>query len=159
MPLRPLPKRLVHLICLEGTDAWQLPVAGEVEKRHGEDMTRSAHRAAHTAAHMAAHTARAAIVALGALAAVAAFQAPADAATPAQRFKTSDRDRSGTLNRAEFRTLINLLARDGMPIAKRVRFWNVYGLAFRITDANGDGQLSRSELIRSERQNRNRKRP
>lgn len=102
---------------------------------------------------------RAALVALGAVMAVAAIPATADAATPAQRFKTSDRDGSGTLNRAEFRTLINLLARDGMPIAKRVRFWRVYGLAFRITDTNRDGQLSRNELIRSERKNRNRTRP
>ena len=101
---------------------------------------------------------------IGAVAAALAFAAPAfvppaEAATPAQRFRASDRDRSGTLDRAEFRTLINLLARDGMPIAKRVRFWNVYGLAFRITDTNGDGQLTRGELVRSERKNRNRKRP
>ena len=73
--------------------------------------------------------------------------------------RSADRNGNGTLDQREFRTFIDLMAKDGLPIAKRVRFWKVYGMAFRMTDKNGDGELTSAELARSARENRNRKQP
>ena len=103
-------------------------------------------------------TASAAAFMLGAMLA-AGIHAPAAAASQSALYRTADRNNNGTLNSGEFRTFIDLLADDGLPIAKRVRFWRVYGLAFRITDKNRDGELTPAELRSSERENRNRKRP
>ena len=88
-----------------------------------------------------------------------ALHVPVAAQAQSKLYRAADRNGNGTLNRGEFRAFIDLLAKDGLPIAKRVRFWNVYGLAFRITDKNGDGELTPRELRRSERENRNRNRP
>ena len=109
--------------------------------------------------HHAAGAWRAPLLAMALLTAAAALASPAHAAPEDAAYRTADANGDGTLNRGEFRTFIDLLAKDGLPIARRVRFWKVYGMAFRMTDKDGNGELSPAELRRSERENRNRKRP
>ena len=81
---------------------------------------------------------------------------PALANSPEDRFRQSDSDASGTLDRKEFRAFINRMAKDGQPLAKRVRFFRVYGMAFRLTDADKNGLITGAELIASEKKNRGR---
>lgn len=87
------------------------------------------------------------------LASIAFSALPARAASEAALFRAADSNGNGTLNRAEFRSFIQALARDGNAIAKRVRFFGVYGMAFRMTDADRNGELTGAELQRSARDN------
>ncbi|MEM1365475.1 MAG: hypothetical protein AAGH82_06960, partial [Pseudomonadota bacterium] len=48
-----------------------------------------------------------------------------------QAFLTADANGSKTLDKREFRSFINRLADLGLPVAKRVRRFGVYGIAFR----------------------------
>ncbi|MEM1366251.1 MAG: hypothetical protein AAGH82_10940, partial [Pseudomonadota bacterium] len=62
---------------------------------------------------------------------------------------TADANGSKTLDKREFRSFINRLADLGLPVAKRVRRFGVYGIAFRRSDFNKDGILTPSELLRA----------
>jgi Ca2+-binding EF-hand superfamily protein len=67
----------------------------------------------------------------------------------AQAFLSSDANGDRNLNRTEFRVFINTLAEAGLPVAKRVRRWGVYGIAFSRSDADKSGLLSTSELLKA----------
>ncbi|MEO0496952.1 MAG: hypothetical protein AAF141_06210 [Pseudomonadota bacterium] len=84
--------------------------------------------------------------------------APAAALTQDQQrqaFLTADANGSKTLDKQEFRTFINTLAGMGLPVAKRVRTFGVYGIAFSRSDFNKDGILSTDELLKANTKFRN----
>mgnify|MGYP001554768049 CR=1 FL=1 len=66
--------------------------------------------------------------------------------TEVSAFSRADTDRNGVLNRTEFRTFVRGMADSGQPTARQIRTFGAYGYAFRITDANGDGVLTPTEL-------------
>lgn len=113
-------------------------------------VQRNARKTTRMAATMAVAAAMTGAMTMGAV-------TPALAASESAIYHSADANNNGTLSRREFRTFINLLAADGVPIAKRVRFWRVYGTAFRMTDKDGNGEVTPAELRASERNNRNRK--
>ena len=78
------------------------------------------------------------------------------AASEAALYAKADRNGNGKLNRKEFRSFIQALARNGNRLARTVRFLGVYNMAFRITDKNKDGQLTGAELRRAAAENADR---
>lgn len=66
-------------------------------------------------------------------------------------FTQADTDQSGTISRAEFRSFVHALAKAGQPNARRIVTFGAFGLAFRLTDANKDGQLTPQELRDADR--------
>ncbi|MEO0635330.1 MAG: hypothetical protein AAFY73_01655 [Pseudomonadota bacterium] len=98
-------------------------------------------------------------ISLAAAALATCFMATSALAISAEQelaaFRSADANKNNIIERGEFNTFINLLADAGLPLAKRVRTFGVYGIAFRRTDANGDGQLTPNELRRSQRENKN----
>ncbi|MEN0087702.1 MAG: hypothetical protein AAF737_04625 [Pseudomonadota bacterium] len=93
-----------------------------------------------------------------AAAATAILSGPATAITKDQErqaFLTADADGSRTLDKREFRTFLNTLADMGLPVAKRVRTFGVYGIAFGRSDFNKDGILTPDELLKANSKFRN----
>lgn len=86
-------------------------------------------------------------------AAMAEGTQPAQAAGEAALYRKADANGSGTLDRKEFRGFIRALAANGNRLARTVRFFGVYDLAFRITDKNKDGALTGAELRRAAAEN------
>lgn len=60
----------------------------------------------------------------------------------------ADGNDDGAISRAEFETLINLNASDGLGRAARVKKSGRYGMVFKRLDANGDGFISQQEMQR-----------
>ena len=78
----------------------------------------------------------------------------AEAVTRAERskaFVNADKNSDEVLTRAEFKVFIKDLAKQRLPLAKRVRFWGVYGLAFGRIDTNKDGLLQPAELLQADK--------
>lgn len=92
--------------------------------------------------------------------AISGFVSPASALTKEQEqqaFLTADSNGDRVLSKQEFRVFINILADNGLKLAKRVRFLGVYGIGFRRTDTNKDGLLQPSELLNANDQFRDAK--
>lgn len=66
-------------------------------------------------------------------------------------FVQADADKSGTISRPEFRVFVHSLAKAGQPNARRVVTFGAFGLAFRMTDTDKDGQLTPQELRDADR--------
>ncbi|MEM8838434.1 MAG: hypothetical protein AAGE89_10110 [Pseudomonadota bacterium] len=66
-------------------------------------------------------------------------------------FDLADTDKSASLDRSEFRSFINLLAKSGHSNAKRVRFFRLYSVAWARIDRNSDGVATRQELTSANR--------
>lgn len=88
----------------------------------------------------------------------ASLSGGAQAAGEAALYREADANRNGKLDRREFRGFIQALARNGNRLARTVRFFGVYNMAFRISDRNKDGQLTGAELRRAARENADRAR-
>lgn len=58
----------------------------------------------------------------------------------------ADSNDDGAISRAEFETLIDLNAADGLGRAQRVKQSGRYGMVFNRLDANGDGFLTKQEM-------------
>ena len=84
---------------------------------------------------------------------MAGVAAPANAAGEAALYRQADTNGNGKLNKREFRGFIQALAKNGNRLAKTVRFFGMYGMAFRISDKNKDGQLTGAELRRAAAEN------
>jgi hypothetical protein len=65
---------------------------------------------------------------------------------PAQNFRQADANSDGVLVQAEFATLIDLNAAQGLGNAARVKSRGLHAKAFRRVDGNGDGRVTPSEL-------------
>lgn len=66
-----------------------------------------------------------------------------------QTFLLADKDESTALDRKEFRLFINLLAKTGHRNARRVRMFRLYKLAWGRVDKDGNGLVTRNELIKA----------
>ena len=84
----------------------------------------------------------------------ATLSGTANAAGEAALFRKADANKNGKLSRQEFPGFIRSLAANGNGLARTVRFLGVYGMAFRISDKNKDGQLTGAELQRAARRER-----
>ena len=82
----------------------------------------------------------------------------AHAAGEAALYRQADTNGNGKLNRKEFRGFIQALAKNGNRLARTVRFFGMYGMAFRISDKNKDGELTGAELRRAAAENADRAR-
>lgn len=79
--------------------------------------------------------------------AIASAQSPADEqAQLRENFQKADQSRDGKLDRAEFKTLIDLNAKAGLGQAARIQRFGAYALAFDRGDQNKDGYLQPAEL-------------
>lgn len=63
-----------------------------------------------------------------------------------ENMSQADRNEDGALTRAEFETLINLNAEDGLGKAAMVQRAGLYDKAFKRLDQNGDGSLTPQEM-------------
>lgn len=93
---------------------------------------------------------------------VAALVLTGTATTPAlaqfepqsvQNFRVADGDGDERLTRTEFRTFIQLMAREGAPVSVRIRNLGAYRIAFGRVDLNNDGLATPAELRAAERAN------
>ena len=66
--------------------------------------------------------------------------------TEISAFLTADDDQNQTLNLDEFKVFVRLMARQGQPTARTIRFWGAYRYAFNLADINKDGALDPAEL-------------
>ncbi len=64
-----------------------------------------------------------------------------------KNFQSADVDKNEKLNQAEFRTFISLNADHNLGQASSVRRLGVYTKAFKRADANGDGGVTKEELL------------
>ena len=97
-------------------------------------------------------------VAAALFAAALASTGTADAASNAALYRQADANNNGKLNPQEFRTFIRALAKNGNRLARTVRFLGVYGMAFRMSDKNKDGELTSAELTQAAKENADRAR-
>jgi Ca2+-binding EF-hand superfamily protein len=61
-------------------------------------------------------------------------------------FQASDLDKNEQLNAAEFKTFIDLNADHKLGRAVSIRRFGMYTQAFKATDANGDGVVTKEEI-------------
>ena len=72
-----------------------------------------------------------------------AFEATA---TETNSFLAADVNKDLVLNRKEFKTFVQLMAKAGQSTSKTIRTFGAYGYAFGIAGANKDGVVSPQEL-------------
>ena len=71
---------------------------------------------------------------------------PNPSALEVAAFLTADADQNQVLTFDEFTVFVRLMAREGQPTARTIRFWGAYRYAFALADANMDGNLDPQEL-------------
>lgn len=59
----------------------------------------------------------------------------------------ADQNKDRHLSLSEFTQFVSLMAEQGNPKAKRIRFFSAYDFAFGIADKNQDSLIDPSELI------------